>query len=66
MTQVSVIIPVYNGERTNRETIESVLGQSFSDFELIVIDDGSVDRMSRSYHRLKILGFESYHIPIEV
>ncbi len=53
MTQVSVIIPVYNGERTIRETIESVLGQSFSDFELIVIDDGSVDRTVEILSQIK-------------
>jgi glycosyltransferase involved in cell wall biosynthesis len=43
MPLISVIIPVYNGEKTIRETIESVLNQSFSDFELIVINDGSQD-----------------------
>ena len=40
---ISVIVPVYNGEKTIRETIESVLNQSFSDFEIIVINDGSQD-----------------------
>ncbi len=43
MPLISVIIPVYNGEKTIRETIESVLNQSFQDFEIIVIDDGSKD-----------------------
>lgn len=43
MPLISVIIPVYNGEKTIRETIESVLKQSFQDFELIVINDGSQD-----------------------
>jgi glycosyltransferase involved in cell wall biosynthesis len=43
MPLISVIIPVYNGEQTIRETIESVLEQTFSDFELLVIDDGSHD-----------------------
>jgi glycosyltransferase involved in cell wall biosynthesis len=43
MPLISVIIPVYNGEKTIRETIESVLNQSFKDFEIIVIDDGSKD-----------------------
>ncbi len=40
---ISVIIPVYNGEKTIRETVNSVLEQTFSDFELIIINDGSTD-----------------------
>ncbi|MCL1471490.1 glycosyltransferase [Argonema antarcticum] len=40
---ISVIIPVYNSKKTIRETIDSVLQQTFSDFELIVINDGSTD-----------------------
>ncbi len=43
MSIISVIIPVYNGENTIQETIQSVLNQTFDDFELIVIDDGSTD-----------------------
>lgn len=44
MPLISVIIPVYNGEKTIRETIKSVLSQTFTEFELIVINDGSQDR----------------------
>jgi len=43
MPLISVIIPVFNSEKTIRETIESVLKQSFTDFELIVVNDGSQD-----------------------
>lgn len=43
MPLISVIIPVFNGEKTILETIESVLNQTFTDIELIVIDDGSRD-----------------------
>ncbi|MBV6627424.1 MAG: glycosyltransferase [Rivularia sp. (in: Bacteria)] len=41
--KISVIIPVYNGENTIKETIESVLNQSFTDFELIIINADSTD-----------------------
>jgi glycosyltransferase involved in cell wall biosynthesis len=41
MPLISVVIPVYNGEKTIQETIESVLNQTFLDFELIIINDGS-------------------------
>jgi len=40
---VSVIMPAYNAERTIKEAIESVLNQTYSDFELIVINDCSTD-----------------------
>nr|BAP91647.1 glycosyl transferase family 2 [Phormidium sp. KS] len=44
MPPISVIIPAYNSERTIQATIESVLQQTFSDFELIIVDDGSTDK----------------------
>jgi len=43
MSLITVIIPVYNGEKTIRETIESVLNQTYSNFELLVINDESTD-----------------------
>jgi glycosyltransferase involved in cell wall biosynthesis len=44
MTTVSCLLPVYNGAMYLEEAIQSVLGQSFRDFEFIIIDDGSTDR----------------------
>jgi glycosyltransferase involved in cell wall biosynthesis len=41
--QVSIIVPVYNREQFIVECIESVSQQSFRDFELIIVDDGSTD-----------------------
>lgn len=43
---ISVIIPLYNKEKCIGRAIESVLSQSYTDFELLVIDDGSTDNSS--------------------
>lgn len=43
MPRASIIIPAYNAAGFIEKTIESILGQSFSDFECIIIDDGSTD-----------------------
>ena len=43
MPKISVIIPVYNTEGFVARVIESVMAQTFADFELILIDDGSKD-----------------------
>lgn len=40
---VSIIIPVYNAEKSLRRCVESVLNQGFQDFELLLVDDGSRD-----------------------
>ncbi|MCP3967401.1 MAG: glycosyltransferase family 2 protein [Lentisphaerae bacterium] len=57
MALVSVFIPVYNRELHIAQAIESILEQSFKDFELIIINDGSSDRTEEV-----ILGFESPQI----
>ena len=41
---VSVIVPIYNAEKYLNECISSILSQSYKDFELILIDDGSKDK----------------------
>src|SRR6185369_10026020 len=40
---ISVALPVYNGEKYLAEAIDSILAQTFTDFELLIIDDGSTD-----------------------
>lgn len=41
--KVSVLMPVYNGEKYLKEAIDSILNQTFTDFEFLIIDDGSRD-----------------------
>lgn len=43
MPTISVLLPCYNAEETITQTIQSVLAQRYSDFELLVLDDGSTD-----------------------
>lgn len=60
MPLVSIVLPTYNGARFIRECIDSCLGQTFRDLELIVVVDGSTDNTEdilRNYEdpRLKVL-----------
>jgi len=62
--KVTVMMAVYNAERYLRQAIESILGQTFDDFELLIIDDGSTDSspaIIRSYSdaRIRVLRNES-------
>ncbi|OUL37625.1 glycosyl transferase family A [Nostoc sp. T09] len=62
--KISVVIPAYNCQKTIKATIESVLQQTFADFELIVINDGSQDATLEivsqiNDSRLKIFSFEN-------
>ena len=47
---VSVLMPVYNSERFLKESISSILEQTYSNFEFIIINDGSTDK---SLHIIK-------------
>jgi len=52
MPTVSVVIPTYNREATLPSTIESVLQQTFDDFEILVVDDGSTDNTPKIVNRI--------------
>jgi glycosyltransferase involved in cell wall biosynthesis len=59
MPRVSVIIPVYNGAATVARAIDSVLAQSFTDYEIVCVDDGSRDAslevLARYQMRVRVL-----------
>ena len=43
MKKISVIIPVYNAEKTIRRCLESIMSSEYEEYEVIVVDDGSTD-----------------------
>ena len=61
---VSVVMPVYNGETYLKECIDSVLAQTFTDFEFIIVDDGSTDNTEniiKSYTDDRIVYIKKRH-----
>lgn len=66
MNIISVIMPVYNGEQFIGKAIESVLNQTYKDYELIIINDGSIDstgeiieNYQKADRRIKIISREN-------
>jgi len=51
---ISVVIPLYNKEKSIRATLESVLAQSYTDYEVIVVDDGSTDNSRAVVEQFKM------------
>lgn len=67
----SVIIPAYNAESTIRKTLNSVLNQTFKDFEIVAIDDGSTDRThiilkeyASKYNRVHVYTFKNSGVSV--
>ncbi len=67
---VSVVLPVYNGERDLKKSIESVLNQKYKNFELILVNDGSTDKtleIMEGYgakdSRIRIINQENKKLP---
>jgi len=53
MSSVSIIIPVYNGEKYIEEALDSVFAQTFPDYEIIVVNDGSTDGTEQRIERYR-------------
>ncbi len=69
MPTISVVIPAYNGERTIVETLQCLQKQTFSDFEIIVINDGSTDGTLEVIKtvqdsRLKVFSYSNGGLPV--
>lgn len=67
---VSVVLPVYNGEKYLKEAIESVMAQTYRNLELIVVDDGSTDQslaIAKEYEerdrRIYVVSQENQKLP---
>jgi len=68
MNKISVLLPVKNGEKFLNQAIDSILNQTYTDFELLIIDDNSTDRtleILNSYQdqRIKIILSDEGFIP---
>ena len=53
----SIIIPTYNSESSLKETLDSILEQSFADFEIVLMDGGSKDHtiaVAESYNDIRL------------
>ena len=57
MVKISVILPVFNAEKYIEQAVLSVLNQSFSDFELIILNDGSTDSTKKILDSFNTLVF---------
>lgn len=69
MPTISVIVPAYNAEKTILETIQSLQKQTFSDFEIIVINDGSTDGTVELLNtieepQLKVFSYQNGGLPV--
>ncbi len=51
--KVSVIIPIYNSEKSIMKTLNSLINQTFKNFEVVIIDDGSIDRTKEFIYKYK-------------
>lgn len=69
MPVITVVIPAYNAERTLEETVRSVQAQTFSDIEIIIINDGSTDQTRNLIEnltdpRIKVFSYENSGVAV--
>lgn len=64
MPEISIVLPTYNGEKYLKQSIESILGQTYTDWELIVVNDCSTDSTQEiiDFYRRKTPESEPYLI----
>ncbi len=60
MSKVTYVLPVYNGEKTLKKCIESVLNQNYEDVELLVINNGSTDNSQRVIQQFEYHEFTAH------
>lgn len=63
MPFISVVIPLYNKERDIKNTLDSVFAQSFTDFDVIVVNDGSIDKGPKIVQSIKDKRLHYYSTP---
>jgi glycosyltransferase involved in cell wall biosynthesis len=51
--EISIILPVYNGEKTIRRAVDSIINQTYGTFELLIVNDGSIDNTSKILNSFK-------------
>lgn len=62
--EISVVMPVYNAESHVEQALDSIVSQSFTDFECVIVDDGSTDRtleVIRTFNDNRIIVIEKEH-----
>ena len=64
--KISIIIPIYNGEKFIEKCIKSIKNQTFKDFEIILVNDGSsdnsgqiCDELAKNDNRIKVIHQEN-------